>query len=53
MAQELERALTVEDVRPAAVAAIAEVFGLEFEEVPADDGAGLWRQPIHASLATR
>jgi hypothetical protein len=22
-------------------------------ELPADDGAGLWRQPIHASLAAR
>ena len=50
MARELERPLTVEDVRPAAIAAIAEVFGLELEELPADDGAGLWPQAIHASL---
>jgi lipoyl(octanoyl) transferase len=53
MARELERPLTVEDVRPAAVSAMSEVFGLELEELPADDGAGLWEQRIHASLAAR
>ena len=53
MARELERPLAVDDVRPAAIEAIAEVFGLELEELPADDGAGLWPQPIHASLAAR
>jgi lipoyl(octanoyl) transferase len=52
MARELERPVTVEDVRPAAVTAVAEVFGLEFEELPGED-AGLWAQPIHASLAAR
>jgi lipoyl(octanoyl) transferase len=53
MARELGRPLAVEDVRPAAIAAIAEVFELDFEELPADDGAGLWRQPVRASLARR
>ena len=53
MARELERPITVEEVRPAAIAAISEVFGLELEELPADEGAGLWSQPIHASLAGR
>jgi lipoyl(octanoyl) transferase len=53
MAGELGRPLSVEDVRPAAIAAVADVFGLELEELPADDGAGLWRQAIHASLAAR
>jgi lipoyl(octanoyl) transferase len=55
MARELGRPLTVEEVRPAATAAIAEVFGLELEELPPDDGAGagLWPQRIHASLAAR
>jgi lipoyl(octanoyl) transferase len=53
MARELGRPLSTDDVRPAAVEAIAEVFGLDFEELPADDGAGLWSQPIHASLASR
>jgi lipoyl(octanoyl) transferase len=53
MARELGRALTVEDVRPAAIDAVAEVFGLEFEELPAEDGVGLWPQPVHATLASR
>jgi lipoyl(octanoyl) transferase len=53
MARELGREISVEDVRPAAIDGIAEVFELELETLPADDGAGLWPQPIHASLATR
>ena len=53
MAQELDRGITVEDVRPAAVEAMADVFGLDFDVLPADDGAGLWPQSIHASLAAR
>ena len=32
---------------------LEEVFGLELEELPADDGAGLWPQPRHAQMATR
>ncbi len=52
MARELSRPLSVEEVRPAAIAAIAEVFELELEELPAEDNTGLWPQPIHASLAT-
>jgi lipoyl(octanoyl) transferase len=52
MAHELERSLTVDEVRPAAAAALADVFSLSFEELPADDGAGLWEQPTHAKLAT-
>ena len=35
MARELGRPLTVDDVRPAAAAAVAEVFELELEELPA------------------
>jgi len=53
MSRELGCPLTVADVRPSAIAAIAEVFGLDLEELPADDGAGLWPQRIHASLAAR
>ena len=53
MARELGRPVTVADVRSIAVNTIADVFGLEFEELPADDDAGLWRQSIHASLASR
>ncbi len=51
MARELGRELTVADVRSAALAAVAEVFSLELEELPAEDGAGLWPQAVHASLA--
>jgi lipoate-protein ligase B len=50
MARELRRPLSVDEVRPAAAAAIADVFGLELEELPAED-AGLWAQPLHAKLA--
>jgi hypothetical protein len=38
-------------VRPHAVAALSEVFELTFEELPADEGPGLWTQPAHAKLA--
>ena len=53
MAHELGRPLAVDAVRPAAAAAIEEVFGLELDEVPAEDGAGLWEQPVHEKLAAR
>jgi lipoyl(octanoyl) transferase len=53
MARELDRPVTVADVRPAAIEAIADVFGLQLDEIPADEGAGLWPQSIHASLAAR
>jgi lipoyl(octanoyl) transferase len=51
IARELGRPVTVDEVRPHAAAALGEVFGLEFEELPAGDGAGLWPQPRHAALA--
>lgn len=53
MADELGRPVTTAEVRPAVVAAFAEVFGLEFEVLPNDDGAGLWAQPVHDKLAAR
>jgi lipoyl(octanoyl) transferase len=53
IAREAERAVTVDDVRPHAAAAIAEVFGLELEGLPAEDGIGLWTQPVHTQLAAR
>src|SRR5207244_2706029 len=52
IARELGRAVTVDEVRPHAVAALEDVFGLELEELPAEDGAGLWPQLLHAQLAT-
>ena len=51
MARELGRPLPVEEVRPVAAEALGDVFGLALEEVPAEDGAGLWAQPVHARLA--
>jgi lipoyl(octanoyl) transferase len=51
MARELGRPLTVDEVRPAAAAALGEVFDLELEELPAEDGAGLWPQPVHEKIA--
>ena len=33
--------------------ALGEVFGLELEELPAEDGHGLWSQPVHAALSQR
>jgi hypothetical protein len=43
----------VSEVKPAALAALAGVFDLELEELPAADGAGLWAQPVHEKLAAR
>jgi lipoyl(octanoyl) transferase len=53
IARELDRPVSVDEVRPHAVAALEEVFGLELEELPAEDGAGLWPQPRHAQLAAK
>ena len=53
MAAELGRSVAVDDVRATAVEAIAEVYGLVFEELPAEGGAGLWAQPVHERLAPR
>ena len=47
VAAELRRPVTVDEARPHAVAAFSEAFELGFEELPAEDGAGLWPQPIH------
>jgi len=51
VAKELGRPVTLDEVRPHAAAAIADVFELELEAVPAEDGAGLWPQPVHAQLS--
>jgi lipoyl(octanoyl) transferase len=52
IAAELGRPVAVAEVGPLAVQALAEVFDLELEELPAGDGAGLWPQPLHEQLAT-
>jgi lipoyl(octanoyl) transferase len=53
IARELDRPVTVVEVRPLARNALADVFGLSLEELPADEGHGLWSQPVHAQLAAR
>ena len=50
IAREAGREVTLDEVRPTAVAALEDVFALELEELPADEGAGLWPQPVHAGL---
>ncbi len=50
LARELGRTVTVDEVRPAAAAALEEVFELVFDELPGDE-PGLWAQPLHAQLA--
>ncbi len=49
--REAGRTVTVDEVRPHATAAIANVFDLELEELPAEDATGLWPQPLHAQLS--
>jgi lipoyl(octanoyl) transferase len=51
IARELGRPVTVDEVRPHAAAALGEVFGLELEALPSEDGHGLWTQPVHAKLS--
>ena len=53
IARELGRTITVDEVRPLAHSALAEVFDLQFEPLPADEGHGLWQQPVHAQLAAK
>jgi lipoyl(octanoyl) transferase len=53
LAREAGRPVTVDEVRPHAVAALEEVFGLALEALPAEDGPGLWAQPVHADIAAR
>jgi lipoyl(octanoyl) transferase len=52
IAAELGRPVTLDEVRPAARDALAEVFDLAFDELPGDE-PGLWAQPLHARLASR
>jgi lipoyl(octanoyl) transferase len=52
LARELGRPVTVDEVRPAAADAFAEVFELAFDELPGNE-PGLWAQPLHAQLAAR
>lgn len=53
IARELGRPVPVDEARAHAVAALADVFGLDFEERRADDGHELWPQPADKRLALR
>jgi lipoyl(octanoyl) transferase len=53
IAQELGRPVDLDELRPVAASAFAAVFDLVFEELPAEDGAGLWPQPIHEQLTAK
>ena len=53
IARELGRPVTIDEVRPLAHDAIAEAFELQLAPLPADEGHGLWEQPVHAQLATK
>jgi lipoyl(octanoyl) transferase len=50
IAQELGRPIGVDEVRPHAVKALGEIFSLAFDDLPVEEGAGLWPQPIHEQL---
>jgi lipoyl(octanoyl) transferase len=47
IARELGRPVSVDELRPHAVAALEEVFGLAFEELSAEAATALWSQPVH------
>jgi lipoyl(octanoyl) transferase len=53
IAREVGRSVTVDEVRPLAHEALANVFGLQLEPLPAEGEHGLWPQPVHAQLAAR
>ena len=52
IARELGRPVAVDELRPVAAAALAEVLELELEELPSEDGPGLWPQEVHTRLAS-
>lgn len=53
VSRELGRTVTVDEVRPLAAAAFAAEFELELDELPAEDGAGLWPQPRHLTISEK
>lgn len=53
MASELDREISVAEVRERAVGALSEVFDLSLETLPEADLASLWPQPRHERLAER
>ena len=53
IATELGRPVAVDELRPYAAHALEEVFDLALDEVSAEDGAGLWPQPLHDRLTAK
>jgi lipoyl(octanoyl) transferase len=53
IARELERPVAVDEVRPYAAEALADVLGLELDEIPAEQEDGLWPRPLPEQLAAR
>jgi lipoyl(octanoyl) transferase len=51
IARELGRRVAVDEVRPFAAAALEEVFRLELEELPAEEGLGLGPELVHGQIA--
>jgi lipoyl(octanoyl) transferase len=51
IARELGRPVAVDEVRPRAASALAEVFSLRLEELPESEVAGFVRHPVQAELA--
>ncbi len=53
IARELDRPVAVDEMRPLAAAALEEVFALALEELPGEDGGGLWPQPVHEKISVK
>ncbi len=53
IAAELGRPVGVAGARPHVAGALAEVFGLHLEELPVENGAGLWPQPVHERVVRK
>jgi lipoyl(octanoyl) transferase len=53
IARELGHPISVDEVRTHTAAAFEAVFDLSFDDLPADEGAGLWPQPIHEHLTAK
>jgi lipoyl(octanoyl) transferase len=50
VAGELGRPVPVAEARPLLADALRDVFDLDLVELPAEDGAGLWPQPLHERM---
>jgi lipoyl(octanoyl) transferase len=53
IARELDRPVSLEEARGHAIAALEHVLRVTFEPLPAEEGHGLWAQPIHARVSAK